>query len=112
MEEEVGLAIAMRIIELDASRWKTSLDFTSALKIALRAPDWHGSSVNAFVDSMVTGGVNAVEPPYVVKVVNSDNLDHELLELIRAVSSAVERTRLDQLSRTGDDVAVALEIAD
>lgn len=100
----------MRIIELDASGWNTSNDFVSALKIAIGAPDWHGSSVNAFVDSMGTGGINAVEPPYVVRVVNARHLGQDVIELIAAISSAVEKRRLYEATRTGEDLVVGLEM--
>ena len=100
----------MRTIELDASNWRTPLDFVSALKAALGAPEWHGSNVAAFVDSMVAGGINALKPPYVIRVVNATKLAPEVMDLIRAVSSAVERTRLPRFARTGEDVAVSLAI--
>ncbi|KJC44373.1 MULTISPECIES: barstar family protein [unclassified Bradyrhizobium] len=100
----------MRTIELDASNWRTPPDFVSALKAALGAPEWHGSNVVAFVDSMVAGGINALKPPYVIKVVNATKLAPEVIDLIRAVSSAVERTRVRRLARTGEDVAVSLAI--
>ncbi|OAF00815.1 hypothetical protein AYJ54_30195 [Bradyrhizobium centrolobii] len=101
----------MRTIELDATGWKTPFDFISALKATLGAPEWHGSNVVAFVDSMVAGGINALKPPYVIKVVNAAELAPEVIDLIRAISSAVESTRLRRLARTGEDVAVSLGIA-
>lgn len=100
----------MRIIELDARGWKTSGDFIEALKTGIGAPDWHGSSVNAFVDSMGTGDVNAVEPPYTVRVVNASNLPRDVIELIEAISSAVARRRLHE-STSGENRIVRLELA-
>jgi hypothetical protein len=38
----------MKIIEIDASGWKTVVDFLEALKRAIGAPDWHGLSPDAF----------------------------------------------------------------
>jgi hypothetical protein len=104
--------IQMTIIELDASEWNTSGDFLSALKVAIGAPDWHGLSVNAFVDSIGTGGINAVEPPYVVRVVNARRLGQDVIELIVAISSAVEKRRLYEAARTGEDAVLRLEITD
>jgi hypothetical protein len=101
----------MRTIELDASSWRTPPDFVSALKAALGAPDWHGSNSVAFVDSMIAGGINALKPPYVIKVVNTADLAPEVMELVRDVSSFVEETRVRRLARTGENVAVSLEIA-
>jgi hypothetical protein len=100
----------MRIIELDAFGWKTPGDFIEALKIAIGAPDWHGSSVNAFVDSMGTGDVNAVEPPYIVKIVNASDLRGDIIELIEAISAGVAGRRLYEATRTGEDRIVRLEL--
>lgn len=102
----------MRIIELDASGWKTPLDFINALKLAIGAPEWHGTSVNAFVDSMVTGDINAIEPPYVVRIANAAGLPEDVLELISAISSAVKHRRLENRTRTGEDTEVNLEFGD
>ena len=99
----------MRAIELDASGWHTVNDFINALKAAIGAPEWHGSNVAAFIDSMIAGGVNALEPPYVIKLVNSGNLKHEVVAFIRDLASAIEETRARRLARTGEDVAVSLE---
>ena len=42
----------MRIIELDAAKWKTIIDFYDALLASLGAPEWHGKSPDALIDSM------------------------------------------------------------
>jgi RNAse (barnase) inhibitor barstar len=42
----------MRIIELDAENWETAIDFYKALLPALGAPEWHGYSPDALIDSM------------------------------------------------------------
>ena len=105
-------AIHMMTIDLDASEWNTPGDFLSALKIAIGAPDWHGLSVNAFVDSMGTGGINAVEPPCVVRVMNASRLGQDVIELIVAISSAVEKRRLYEAAHTGEDAMLRLEIID
>ncbi|WFU78514.1 hypothetical protein QA645_28760 [Bradyrhizobium sp. CIAT3101] len=98
-------------IELDASNWKTACDFRSALKAAIGAPEWHGDIVGAFLDSIFGGGMNAIKPPYVIKVANAAHLAPELRELIRDLSSAMKDTRMRRLARTGEDVAASLEIA-
>jgi hypothetical protein len=101
----------MKTIEIDASGWKTTLDFASALKAALGSPDWHGTRAAAFIDSMVAGGINTLEPPYVIKVVNTAGLESEVMKFIQDVSAWVEDTRVRRLARTGEDVAVSLQIA-
>ena len=58
----------MRKIDRDAASWMTPLHFYAALLPALGAPEWHGNSVPAIVDSMIGGEINAVEPPYIVSI--------------------------------------------
>ncbi len=98
-------------IELDASSWKTAFDFQSALKAAIGAPEWHGNMAGAFLDSIFGGGMNALQPPFIIRVVNASRLAPELKELIHDLSSAIEATRMRRLTRTGENVAASLEIA-
>ncbi|WP_458181358.1 barstar family protein [Bradyrhizobium sp. 14AA] len=100
----------MHEVELDASSWKTAQDFRLALKAAIGAPDWHGHIVGAFLDSIFGGGMNALKPPYAIKVVNTENLSPEVRGIVRDFSSAIAETRERRLARTGEDVAVRLEI--
>jgi hypothetical protein len=99
-------------VELDASGWKTAQDFRLALKAAIGAPEWHGEIVGAFLDSIFGGGMNTLEPPYVIKVVNTAGLVPEVKEILRDFSSAIAETRARRLARIGEDVAVRLEIED
>jgi hypothetical protein len=100
----------MREIELDASSWKTTQDFRLALKAAIGAPEWHGDIVGAFLDSIFGGGMNALKPPYVIKVVNTANLPPEVKEMVHDFSSAIAEIRARRLARIGEDVAVRLDI--
>jgi hypothetical protein len=70
----------MRIIDLDTTKWKEELDFYADLLRALEAPEWHGESVAALVDSMIYGRINAVEPPFVVRVFGAKRLPKEIRE--------------------------------
>jgi hypothetical protein len=99
----------MRTIELDASAWEIQQDFIDALKAAIGAPDWHGSNFIAFGDSMIGGGINALKPPYVIKVVNADHLSREVIDLVSIFSMELDRARSTKRFRTGDDVPVSFE---
>lgn len=54
--------------------------------------------------------MNTLEPPYVIKVVNTADLVPEVKEILRDFSSAIAETRTRRLARMGEDVAVRLEI--
>ncbi|HRJ65512.1 MAG TPA: barstar family protein [Alphaproteobacteria bacterium] len=70
----------MQEIEIDAQDWKTLEDYASALRAALRSPAWHGSSIDAFIDSMVYGDINEINSPYKIIVKNTKNLPTWILE--------------------------------
>ena len=64
----------MRVFTLDASEWNTPTDFYDSILFVLEAPHWHGSNVNALIDSMVYGSINGVEPPYKIWIKGAANL--------------------------------------
>jgi RNAse (barnase) inhibitor barstar len=79
-------------IELNGSGWQTPLDFYDALLAALSAPHWHGRSLDALLDSMIGGGINAVEAPYTVTIESAEEPStraaiQELAEALRDPSS-------------------------
>ncbi len=45
----------MHVIELDASQWTTAIDFLTALRAAIGAPDWHGVNIDAFIANSIRG---------------------------------------------------------
>lgn len=100
----------MRIIHLDATKWKTVLDFCRALRAAIGAPNYHGNSPDAFIDSMIWGGINAVEPPYTIRISGTAMLPKDVREYIELVKQALAEGRLDYQRREGRDVEVAIEI--
>ena len=100
----------MRIIELDATRWRTALDLYDDLLPALGSPEWHGRNINALIDSMIWGGINAVEPPYVVVALNAANLSKDAREEIELLRAALIEAREEFHRRNGHDVEVELKI--
>ena len=100
----------MKEIALDASRWRTFDDLFASIFRALGAPDWHGASVDALIDSMVYGGINELEPPYVLDICGVDGLPEELrsflVDLRRFIAEHVART----VRVHGEQVAVSLRL--
>ena len=100
----------MREINLDATTWVTGLDFYAALLPALGAPAWHSSSAQAIADSMIAGEINAVEPPYVVRIHNLARQPDDVVEEVECAEGAIARERADWLARHGGRVEVCLDI--
>jgi hypothetical protein len=102
----------VKVIRLDARRWKTVLDFMGALRNAIGAPDWHGWSIDAFIDSMIWGGINTLEPPYTISIENAASLPDVVREEIDILSGDLRKHRQEFKTRNaGKDVEVTLEIA-
>lgn len=51
----------------------------------VNAPEWHGRNLNALNDSLVTGDINGIEPPYCIVCKNTSELAEELVEFQRKV---------------------------
>ncbi len=102
----------MREIALDATNWTTRLDFYAALLPAIGAPTWHGEGVNAITDSMITGGINKLKPPYVVRVHNMGGVPADVAEEVGWAVEGLAKRRASTFERRGVDVNVSMEIVD
>jgi enoyl-CoA hydratase len=101
---EKGGLLFQTVLELDASDWKTPLDFHEALLAALGAPRGHGRSINALIDSMVHGGINAIEAPYTIRVVRTANIPPAVRQEIADVVEAIEAAQ-----GTNGDIAFQID---
>jgi hypothetical protein len=99
----------MLTINLDASGWKTVLDFYDAMLKALKSPKGHGRSVNALLDSMVWGGMNDVEPPYVVRISGLSGAPRDVVDEVNLVKVEMADSREEFRKREGHDVEVSIE---
>jgi hypothetical protein len=99
----------MRTINLDARDWRTPVDFLSAPKSALMAPEWCGSSPDAINELMVWGlGPGVMQPPYVVRISNAASAPTKVREHISLVARCVREAREDHVERDGTDVDVSI----
>jgi hypothetical protein len=98
----------MRLIELDAGEWETPLDFLQSLAGALGSCKGHGMSPDAFVDSMIWGGMNSVEPPYTVQIKNITSAPREVADFVALMISVIKEARQERFERRGDDIEVSI----
>jgi hypothetical protein len=101
----------MRTIELDATKWKTVIDFYHVLLASIGAPAWHGQSPDALVDSMIWGGINAVEPPYTVRISGLSAAPKEVHDHVELVRGMLVEGRIYRKRHNGNDVEVSIVIA-
>ncbi len=86
------------------------LDFYNALLPALGAPKWHGESVDALIDSMIWGRINAIEPPYTIRIVGTQKLSKDVRDHINLVKEDLAGARKEFQERQGKDAEVNFEI--
>jgi hypothetical protein len=98
----------MTVIEIDAADCPTIKAFATLLKEAIQALPGHGSSIPAFVDSMIWGTMSDRVPPYMIKV--TGRLDREVGAFARDLADALEAARTDRRKRKGEDIAAILVV--
>lgn len=100
----------MRRIELDAKSWMKILDFYQDLLKALGAPEWHGRNLNALIDSMIWGGINELDPPYIVRIENLSLTSEEIRDHVEDVREYMSRAREEYRTQKGKDIEVEFEL--
>jgi hypothetical protein len=63
-------------------------------------------SPDAFVDSMIWGGINSVQPPYTVQINNITNTPSEVADYVSMMASIIEEARQERFRRQGDKIEV------
>ena len=83
--------LPMQLIELHADALVTARDFVTALKQAIGAPDWHGDSVDAFLDSTIHhDDINALRSPYTIRIIGADKAGPEAQDAIRLLVRCID----------------------
>jgi hypothetical protein len=101
----------MLVIELDATNWRSWQDFCNALKAAVGSCEGHGDGIDAWIDSIIYGGMNSVEAPYVVRISGTANCGATLKEELTEFSEAIREARVWKLKHYGIDVDVSFQIS-
>jgi hypothetical protein len=92
----------VRVIEIDGRSWRSIDDLYGGLFVALDAPAWHGRNINALIDSMGTGSINGIEPPYLLKIRGVPDWPSELRVLFRDFRKALAERADDHFRRHGE----------
>lgn len=63
--------------------------FYDGLFQILGSPPWHGKNINALADSIIYGGINDLEPPFIIKITNIPKANHNLYSEIEYISNII-----------------------
>jgi Barstar (barnase inhibitor) len=83
----------MLSLSLNGASWRTRDDFYDAVFAAVGAPEWHGRNFNALRDSIGTGGVNKVEPPYCIVIAGRSNMGQEAQQVVADFCDLIRELR-------------------
>jgi len=72
-------------IEIDWEIIDSDKTFYEILLPQLDAPEWHGRNLDALNDSLVTGSINGVEPPYRIININTSKSAESITDFQRKV---------------------------
>ena len=97
----------MRLIQLDAKGWKSQLDFIPSLTRALGSCEGDGMSPDAFMDSMIWGGMNSAAPLYNVQISNLSAAPKEVADYVSSMISAIREGR-QRFQRNGEDIQLSI----
>ena len=100
----------MRVIELDAARWRTALDLYDDLLGALDAPFWHGRNINALYDSIVWGDINGVEPPYTVRIRNLSQASEDAKEELEVFFKHLPEQEAERVRQEGEPSGAIFDV--
>lgn len=99
----------MRTIEMDGAAYPSIKAFCEDLKSEIRALPGHGSSIEAFVDSMIwANGMSELAPPYMIRVRGLNG--GPLAEFVKDLSNALGQARMEVRNRRFEDVEVILSL--
>ena len=84
--------------------------FYNDLLKALGAPKGHGERIDALIDSMIWDGMNAVEPPYTIRIRNIERSPKAAIDEIQLARRYLAEAREEFQTRHGRDVDIRWEI--
>ncbi|GAB2199470.1 barstar family protein [Sessilibacter sp. MAH3] len=85
-------------VTIDRGKVHTEEDFYNTFLPQVSAPKWHGRNLDALADSVITGDVNQIEPPYTIYNINTGNVAESVsefqLKVLGIFNEAVASRRL------------------
>ena len=80
---------------LSAAGWKSPDEFYTAFFDAVGAPPWHGRNLDALWGSIISGGINRVNPPFRIRISGLRQTSAECRQLIDRFAQLIEDARAE-----------------
>jgi hypothetical protein len=97
------------VVVLDASGRRSVLDFYQALRLAIGAPECHGSSTDAFIDPLIMhDDINALKAPHTTRIARTAEIASDVTADLEGFADAINRAGACD---RGTDLEVTIEIA-
>ena len=75
---------------IDWGKIQSPEDYFAQLLPQVEAPEWHGRNLNALADSLVTGSINKIEPPFCLINLQVGLIKPELKDFFSSVKEIYE----------------------
>jgi RNAse (barnase) inhibitor barstar len=75
------------LLTIDADGWSAPSDFYETVLPKLRAPQWHGRNLDALWDSIARSGTNDLQPPFAMRIFNTERLSPEMTAFMEKVET-------------------------
>ena len=100
----------MREFEFDTAELQNVTNLYDRLLKALEAPGWHGHNIDALIDSMIYGGANGVEPPYLLRFTHLDEAPGEVRAEVAAMAEGIGNALEERLSLFGSAPEILFDL--
>lgn len=94
---ESAVIFAKRNMEIviDWSKISSPEEFYKVFLPQVDAPEWHGENLDALNDSVVTGDVNGINPPYKITNLNVSSAHEQIQDFMRSVLSVFSDSAIE-----------------
>ncbi len=99
-----------RVIEIDATGWKTILDFYDAVYPAIEAPKDASRSLDALLEYMIWYDMGALRPPYEIVISNLGGTPPDVVKHVEFFRKCLGEARYEYWRQNEKLINVHLEI--
>ena len=86
----------MKFIEVNISNCVNPLDVMDRIVVAIGAPMYHGRSIDSFIDSMIWGEMNSINPPFIILWIGYEDSNKEVREFIEKFEEYISEALVEE----------------